>query len=155
MLLPGTRPRTRSLLTVAFLLTLLAAFTGGVSLAPKARAAGGGYWHTSGRQILDATADPDPGRVDEHVEPPEEVAVFGDGAVAGVRVGHVRRDRRAAQLRCRRLDALGSARDERQVEPLVAQHPGDREPDARRAAGDECSSWHCAYSKRPWKLRAS
>ncbi|MDN3355759.1 cellulase family glycosylhydrolase [Actinomadura sp. DC4] len=58
MLLPGTRPRTRSLLAVAFLLTLLAAFTGGVPLAPKARAAGGGYWHTGGRQILDASGHP-------------------------------------------------------------------------------------------------
>ncbi len=45
-------------MVVAFLLTLLAAVTGGVSLAPKARAAGGGYWHTSGRQILDASGHP-------------------------------------------------------------------------------------------------
>src|SRR5881227_743877 len=58
MLIPRTRPRTRSFLVVAFLLTLLVAVTGGVSLAPKARAAGGGYWHTSGRQILDASGHP-------------------------------------------------------------------------------------------------
>src|SRR4051794_10597853 len=58
MLAPGTRPKARPFLVVAFLLALLAAFAGGVSLAPKAHAAGGGYWHTSGRQILDSSGNP-------------------------------------------------------------------------------------------------
>src|SRR4029077_14981137 len=47
-----------------------------------------------------------------------------------------------------RLDLLGPPRDERQLEALVAKHPRDCETDARRAAGDECSPGHWAYSKR-------
>ncbi|WP_305883816.1 cellulase family glycosylhydrolase [Actinoallomurus soli] len=58
MLAHGARLRIRSLPLVVLLLALLAAFTGGVSLAPKARAAGAGYWHTSGRQILDSSGNP-------------------------------------------------------------------------------------------------
>ena len=100
------------------------------------------------RQVLDAPADPDARRVDEHVEAPEPVAMLGDDALALLRLGDVGRDRRGAELGGRRLDALGPARDERQLEAFVPQHPGDGEPDARRAAGDECGFWHCAYSKR-------
>jgi endoglucanase len=43
---------------MVFLLALVAALTCGVSAAPKARAAGSGYWHTSGRQILDSNGNP-------------------------------------------------------------------------------------------------
>ena len=42
-----------------------------------------------------------------------------------------------AQLGGRRLDLLGRARGERELEALVAEHPRDREPDARGASGDE------------------
>ena len=91
------------------------------------------------RQVLDAAADPDARRVDEHVEAAEAVAVLGDDPRAVLRLGDVRGDGRGAELGRRRLDLLGPARDERQLEALVAQHPRDREPDARRAAGDECS----------------
>ncbi|WP_305886686.1 cellulase family glycosylhydrolase [Actinoallomurus rhizosphaericola] len=58
MLAHGARLRIRSLPLVVLVLALIAAFTSGVSLAPKARAAGAGYWHTSGRQILDSSGNP-------------------------------------------------------------------------------------------------
>ena len=106
------------------------------------------------RQVLDAPSDPDARRVDEHIEAPEPVAMLGDDPLALLRLGDVGRNRRGAELGGRRLDALGPTRDERQLEAFVPQHPGDGEPDARRAAGDECRFWHCAYSKRLWKQRA-
>ncbi|MFL6055650.1 MAG: cellulose binding domain-containing protein [Actinoallomurus sp.] len=58
MLARGARLISRPPLLVIFLLALLTAFTGGISLAPKAHAAGGGYWHTSGRKILDSSGNP-------------------------------------------------------------------------------------------------
>ena len=74
--------------------------------------------------------------------------MLGDDPLAVLRLGDVRRDGRGAELLCRRLDPLGPARDEGQLEAFVPQHSRDREPDARRAAGDECSPGHWAYSKR-------
>ena len=58
MLAQGARLKARSVPLVVLILALLAALTGGVSLAPKARAAGTGYWHTGGQQILDADGTP-------------------------------------------------------------------------------------------------
>ena len=61
------------------------------------------------RQVFDAPADPDPGRVDEHVETPEPVAMLGDDARALFRLGDVGRDRRGAELGGRGLDTLEPA----------------------------------------------
>src|SRR5919205_2514980 len=58
MLANGARLKARSVPLAVLVLAFLAALTGGVSLAPKARAAGTGYWHTNGRQILDSSGTP-------------------------------------------------------------------------------------------------
>lgn len=58
MLDSRARLKARMVLVVAFLFALLATLAGGVSLAPRAHAAGSGYWHTSGRQILDSNGNP-------------------------------------------------------------------------------------------------
>src|SRR5581483_8967896 len=97
-------------------------------------------------QILDGAGDSDAGRVHEHVEPAVSLEVLGDGACALAGVG---RDRRRAELGGRRLDLLGAPRDERQLEALLPQHAGDRQSDARRAAGDEGRAIHmCCLSGR-------
>ena len=100
------------------------------------------------RQVLDAAADPDPGRVDEHVEPPEAVAVLGDDARALLRLGDVGRDRCGAELGGRRLDRSGrreasvsSKPSSRSMRAMASPMPD--EPPVTSAA--RC---HCAYSKR-------
>ena len=90
-------------------------------------------------QRLDRAGDPDPRRVDEHVQAAEALAMLGDDADAVLLLAHVGRDRVRAELGGGRLDLLLRARGERQVVALVAQHARDREPDARRAARDECA----------------
>ena len=90
-----------------------------------------------GGQSLDRAADSDPGRVDEHVEPAEALAMLGDDSRAIVRVSDVGGDRDGAELLCSRLHALRTPRGERQGVPLVPQHARNCEADARGAAGDE------------------
>jgi hypothetical protein len=88
-------------------------------------------------QRLDGACDPDPGGVDEHVHAAEAVPVRGDDANAVVLLAHVRGDRVRAEGVRRRLDLLARARGERQLVALVAQQPGDREPDPGRSPRDE------------------
>ena len=57
--------------------------------------------------------------------------MLGDDPRAVVSFGDVRRQGDGTELGRRRLDPLRTARDERQVEALLLQHPRDREPDAR------------------------
>ena len=99
-------------------------------------------------------AIPMPGRVDEHVQAAEALAVLGDDADAVLLLAHVGRDRVRAELGGGRLDLLARPRRERQVEALVAQHARDREADARRAAGDECAR-HRATLKEIGRRRES
>src|SRR5207245_10275874 len=82
------------------------------------------------RQVLDGARDADAGRVDEHVEPPEALAVLGHEPLARFLVGDVRGDADRTELLRGGLDLLGTPRYHRQVVALVAQHAPDREPDA-------------------------
>ena len=90
-------------------------------------------------QRLDLAADADARRVDEHVQAAEPLCVLGDDADAVLLLAHVGGDRLRAELGGGRLDLLAGARGERQLEALLAEHARDREPDARRASGDECA----------------
>ncbi len=91
-------------------------------------------------QRLDRAADPDAGRVDEHVHPAEALGVCSAttrtqsssllvSAAIAVRV----------ELGCGRFDLLACAGGERQLESFFAQHARDREADPRRSSGDECA----------------
>src|SRR5207247_7758715 len=60
-------------------------------------------------EVFDPPADSDAGRVDEHVEATEAVAMLGYGARALVRLGDVGRDRHGPELGRRRLGAGGPA----------------------------------------------
>src|SRR6185312_7034654 len=74
---------------------------------------------------------------DEDVEPAEPLDVPGDDAHRGILVGEVRGDRLRPEPGRGRLDLLGRPGGERELVALLAEHPGDREADARRAACDE------------------
>src|SRR6185503_18589254 len=106
--------------------------------------------------VADPSRDPDPRAVDEHVEPSVSLDVRRDEARACLLVADVDRERRGVELGCRGLEPLDVACGERQREPVLAQHPTDREPDARRASGHE-SARHAndpRTSSRPAPLPA-
>src|SRR3954464_212605 len=86
--------------------------------------------------------DTDAGRVDEHVDPAEALAVLVDEPCARIRVGDVDGDGVGTELLGCRLHFLRPARGERQAEALVAQHAPDGKTDSRRAAGDESRAIH-------------
>ena len=82
---------------------------------------------------------PIPAELTQHVQAAEAVAVLCDDADAVFFLAHVGGHGVRAELGGGRFDLRGGPGRERQLEALVAQHPRDREADARRAAGDECA----------------
>src|SRR5258705_13741960 len=93
-------------------------------------------------QLLDPACDADAGRVDEHVDTAESLAVLCDEPLAILCLPDVGSDRGGSELSRGGLHPLGASRDERELEAFVPEHPPDREADARRAAGDECCPSH-------------
>ena len=90
-------------------------------------------------------ADPDPGVVDERVEPAVGLPVLGEDADQLLLVGHVGGDGLhleafAAQSLGRGLELLRAARGHRQPVALLAEDAGDRQPDAARRPRDQCRS---------------
>src|SRR3954469_21174958 len=86
--------------------------------------------------------DTDAGRVDEHVEPAEALAVLVDEPCARIRVGDVGGDGVGTELLRGCLHFLRPARRECQAKALVTQHARDCKTDSRRATGDESSAIH-------------
>ena len=81
--------------------------------------------------VLDPARDADPGRVDEQVETAGALHVLAHDPLAVLGLRDVGGGRGRAELGPRRFDLLGRARRERELESLVAEHPRDRESDAR------------------------
>ncbi len=86
-------------------------------------------------------------RVDEQVHPAEALLVLGNDADAVLFLADVGGDGVCADLRRGSLDLVLRARGERQLEALLAEHAGDREADARRAAGDQCAAHHATLKE--------
>ena len=98
-----------------------------------------------GLDLLHRRADPDPGVVDQHVEAAVGLAVLGEDADHVLLLGHVGGDALdleavGAQALGGRLELLGAARRDRQRVALLAEHPGDRQPDPARGPRDQCRS---------------
>src|SRR5205807_9725505 len=98
-----------------------------------------------GLDVAHGSADPDPGVVDQYVEPSEAVAMGGDNLADDVlraRVtGHVLDVvAGAGQLRSRSLELLRPARGDRQAVPLLTKQPGDRQSNSAGRAGDNRGS---------------
>ena len=82
-------------------------------------------------------AIPIPAELTSRSSPPVRSTCSRDDPLAVLGLRDVRGDRGRAELGARGLDLLGRARGERELEALVAEHPRDREPDARGASGDQ------------------
>ena len=88
-------------------------------------------------RVLDSARDPDPGRVDEHVETAVALDVLAHEPLAVLRLETSAAIAVAPSSAAAGLDLLGRARGEGELEALLAEHPRDREPDARRASCDQ------------------
>jgi hypothetical protein len=88
-------------------------------------------------QLVESAADSRPGRVDEDVQPPVLLAVLVDDALAVFFVSDIGCDGKRPDLPCRAFDLLARACCKGERKTFLAQHVGDREPDAGRAPGDE------------------
>src|SRR5919201_4192349 len=89
------------------------------------------------RHRLDVSADSHPGAINEYVKSAEALTMRSDEPLALIRARYVRDDCVSPELGSRTLEPLRRAGRERQLEPFVAQHARDREPDTGRTAGDE------------------
>ena len=95
-----------------------------------------------GLDLLHRRADPDPGVVDQHVEAAVGLAVLGEDADHVLLVGHVggdalHLDAVGAQPLGRGLQLLRAAGGDGQRVALLAQRPGDRQPDPARCPRDQ------------------
>ena len=83
------------------------------------------------RQVCDGSGDADTGGVDQDVEPAVLFHVRRDEPRAVLLARDVRRDRMGAELAGGLLEPFHLSCRERQRVALSAEHPRDREPDAR------------------------
>src|SRR3954452_19629205 len=113
-----------------------------------------------GLDLLHRRPDPDPGVVDEDVEPPVLLPVGGEDGDDMVLLGHVGGDRLdleafAAQPFGSLLKLLRTPGRDRQRVALFAERLRDREPDPARRPGHQCRSIShpiSSSSRTPWTL---